>query len=165
MSTEDIRNDISTVLHEVPGVGGPGPSDRKIHKYTFEVDNEEDLRQFWQISPTTREVNGVMIGRIRREDIEPNAGKEYGELHDFKLLFRYGKPNEPLAEKTFEGFVDAIQDKFRGNDTIFKRNGNHPQPYGDQVTRAEIRNVKLFGTRIWQAEIFFRVVIQAIPAT
>jgi len=157
VSAEAIREDIVNELIAIPGLGGTA-SDRKIHKYAFESDDINEIKKFWIPAEPSGEINGVMISRIACRDEEPVDGKEFVRVHRFRLLFRYGKANDPLAEQYFEHYVERIFNKFKGNTAVFQRGGYHPQPFADQVCVARLSNIKIFGVRVWQAEIEFDVV-------
>ena len=161
MATDDIRSAIRTDLLTIAGLGGPGADkDRHIHKYSFEVDDEKEAKQFWQSTDGLDSVvNGVMLTRLNRDDEELVAGREFIIMHRFRLLFRFGKRLDPLAEKRFEVFLDAIHEKIRAN-SFFKQGGLHPQPHSEQTAKSTITNKKLFHTRVWEAEIEFTVTEQ-----
>lgn len=159
MPAVDIRPDIQSVIGSVTGVGGTGTLvDRKIHLYAYESDDNTEAATFWVPTAPTGTINGVMITRIGREDREKVAATEFAVLHRFRVIFRYGKKADPLAEKTFEDFLELILEAIRGSATIFKRDGLHPQPDAEQVAVTLIRNFKFNHTRTWEAEIEFTVV-------
>jgi len=168
VSATTIRQEIKDELLTIPGLGGVQTL-RNVHKFAYISDDVAEARAFWEATDAAgkKVVNGVMITRIAREDREPLDGKEFAALHSFRLHFQYGRlaqeTNESIAEEVFEGFLEAILDKLRGNAAIFQTEGVggqtlHPQPFADQVGRATISSVKLFGTRVWRAEVDFQVV-------
>ncbi len=160
MATEDIRDAIRTKLLSIAGLGGPGAdADRHVHKYGFEVDDEQEAKQYWQsLDGNEPVVNATMLTRIGLDDREPVAGREFAKVHTFRLIFKFGKTLDPLAEKRFEVFLDAIHAAIRADKSIFVQDGQHPQPEANQGLRTLITNEKLFGMRVWKAEIEFDVV-------
>ena len=161
----EIRAEIKTLLLEIPGLGGPDDAaSRHVHAFGFEVDDEKETKQFWQsLEGNVPVINGAMVTRLAREDQEPFAGREFAFLHRYRILFRYGNHLDPRAEEKFGIFVDAIHDRLRSA-ALFKRDGLHPAPFSTQTASSTMRNIKLFHTRTWEAEIEFTVTEQVFQS-
>lgn len=156
-----IRTTIVAELDQVPNLGG---AEQRIHKFGFETDDVTEAKAYWQSTegPTPgvgpQIINAAMLFGTGREDVEVVAGKEFAVIHSFRLLFRFGRSMDPTTEEDFQVIFQAIMDKFKGSKVIFKIEGFEPQPQRDQVARATIVNKKIFGIRVWEADITFDVV-------
>lgn len=164
-----IRAELLAILQGVSGLGGtnPSPELRNLHPYFYHADDKTEFDSYWVTTEdpsdpdTERTVNGAMISRTARDDTEPVEGREFSEGHRMQILFRYGRKQDPLAERTFEEMLEGIMDAIQGN-AIFKRNGLHPGALGDQTATSAIVKETIFGMRVFKATIELTVYVTTL---
>ena len=163
MATLDfIRQTIVDEFKTVPGLGG---DEKNIRKYSFEVDDPDKSRLFWQSTFNGKKIiNGIMLTRRshRTREIATGGVRILRRIHGFRATFRFGGQQDALDEKEFEQLLELAIQKVQSNDTIFKIDGKHPQTddNADQTVTVAIVNKKLFHERIWEASMDFDIVTE-----